>query len=255
VALLQPAAVTDNKDPEKLGRIQLRYLWDLDGRALAWARLVQAGAGKTENGTSYGTHYTPRIGDHVLVGSENGDPSLPIVFGALYHSDHAPDFATENGTEEVLVVRTPNESTIRVLDKKGSEEVVVSMRDNKNLIRLELTQPRITIESVDGTIMVHSKAIHVTADEKLELKAKEIEVSADEDLKVTVGKDKKVSVGGNSEETVTSNKTVKAGKNFKAKAGMKAEMEGGIAVKIKSTEVETSAAATNTIKGALVKIN
>ncbi|TAK64520.1 MAG: hypothetical protein EPO24_03245 [Bacteroidetes bacterium] len=263
MGLLQPAVVVDNKDKEKLGRVQIQYLWDTDGSAFAWARIAHAGAGKTDGGKSYGTHYIPRVKDHVLVACENGDPSLPIILGAIYHSEHKPDFVTENGTEEVLIARTPQESTIRVLDKQGSEEIVVSMRDNKNLIRLELKQPKITVESVDGTIVVHSKIIQITADEKIEMSAKDIDITASKNLKESigenqtskVGKDLKLTVGGKMEESVSMDINVKAGKNLKEEAGMNADFSAGTALSIKSTKVESSAAAVNIVKGALVQIN
>ena len=253
--LLQPARVTDNKDKDKLGRVQVQYLWDLKGEARPWARILQTGAGKTGAGKSYGTHYIPRIGDHVLVGHENGDPSLPVILGALYHSEKKPDFVTENGTEEVLVARTPNESTIRVIDKKGDEEIVVSMRDNKNIIRLELKQPKITVESVGGTIVVHGKSIEIKADEKLALSSKEVEITAQENMKVSVSKDLTATVGGNSSETVTRKKEITAGSDLVEKAAANVDIQGTASVKVKGAQVESSAAGQNTIKGAMVMIN
>jgi uncharacterized protein involved in type VI secretion and phage assembly len=255
LGLLQPASVVDNKDKEKLGRVQVRYLWDVEGKTFAWARVLQAGAGQSAKGKRYGTHYTPRVGDQVLVGCENGDPSLPIVLGALYHSEGKPDFVTENGTEEVLVVRTPNESTIRVLDKSGEEEIVVSMRDSKNLIRLELKQPKITVESVGGTIAVHAKNIEVRADEKLSFTGKDVEITARQNMTVSVTKDKTVTVGGKSAETVTGNKEIAAGGNLTAKATTTVDIQGGTSVNLKGTTIDSSAAAQNSIKGAIVQIN
>lgn len=241
-SLLQPAVVTENKDPDALGRVQIKYLWDPDGNALAWARLVQAGAGK-----GYGTHFVPRIGDQVLIGCEFGDSSLPVVLGALYHSEHAPDFVTDNGTEEVLVVKTPQQSTIRVVDTGGGEEIVVSMKDNKNLIRLELTGPKITVESVDGTVLVHAKTIEIKADEKLLMEAEQIEVTARQNHSTTTGKDLTTTVGGKAKEEVAQDKSITSGTATKIQAGT--------SVKIAATQVESSAAATNVIKGALVQIN
>ncbi len=259
---LQPAEVIDNEDKEQMGRVQIRYLWDEAGRACCWARLAQAGAGK-KDGVAYGTHFTPRIGDHVLVAFEHGDPSLPIILGALYHSEKKPDVLTSNGAQEVLLARTPQESTIRVLDTQGEEEIVIAMRDNKNLIRLELKQPRITVESQGGLIVAHAKNIQVLADETMELKARDIEISAEKNITVKAGENRSVEVqkeytmkvGGNAEESVSGNKEVKVGGNLSEQASGEIALGATAAVKVESTQIESSAGATNTIKGAIVQIN
>lgn len=278
----QDAVVMDNKDPDKLGRVQIQYKWKVgygNDAQNPWARIVHTGAGKTQNGVQYGTHYIPRIGDHVLVACENGDISQPIILGALYHSETKPDVKTDNGTEEVLVVRTPRQSTVRVLDKEGEEEIVISMKDSKNLIRLELKQPKITIESIDGDILVHAKNISVNADETIAMNAKNITLKTKEDIKSTsegnqkhsvkgnytkevAGNDeekvqgnKKANVGGNHEDSASGNRKITGGANVEASAGAEMKVTGGVKASIQSAMVESSASATNTIKGAMVMIN
>ncbi|HRK58868.1 MAG TPA: phage baseplate assembly protein V [Candidatus Kapabacteria bacterium] len=270
----QHAVVVDNKDPESLGRVQIEYKWKTGYGASAqnpWARIVHTGAGKTKNGIQYGTHYIPRIGDHVLVACENGDPSQPIIIGALYHSESKPDVKTSNGSEEVLLVRTPQQSTIRVLDKQGEEEIIIAMRDNKNIIRLELKQPKITVESIDGTIHVHSKTIELHADETIEMKAKNIRMETRQDLTTTSKGNQKHSITGNSEKNVQGNDTekvqgnktsesmgnhsLKSQTNVEVKAGAAMTVSGTAAVKIESAMIQSSASATNIIKGAMVMIN
>ena len=218
IGLLQPAEVVDNKDPNGLGRVQIKYMWDTDNNAHAWARVVVSFAG-----ADHGSHYTPRVGDQVLVGCEHGNASLPVVLGSLYHSDNKPDFKTDNGTEEVLLTKTPAGSEIRVVDKQGSEQIILSMPNQKNVLKMELQGPKITIESVGGTIEVQSKTVNITADDKITLTAKDIEITAQND--------------------------------FKQNAGNKAELNAATAVKISSTQVESSAMGNNVIKGAIVQIN
>ena len=56
------AIVTDVNDPEKEGRVKLRYPWFDDQTVSDWCRVRQLYAG---NG--YGTFFVPEVGDEVLV--------------------------------------------------------------------------------------------------------------------------------------------------------------------------------------------
>ncbi len=247
--LLQPAFVVDNNDPLKMGRVRVRFFWN-DRDETYWARVVEAGAG----GDSHGTHFTPRIGDSVLIGFESGDVSQPVVLGALYHSEKKPVFQTDNGTAEVLVAKTPI-STIHILDKQDSEQILLSMNETKNVIRLELKGPKITIESLDGTITVHSKNIKINADEKLEMNAKEITLHTDQNCTADVGKDLSISVTGNSSESVTQDKKITANSNVSIAATMEASLKGTTKASVNGAMVESTASGTNTIKGGMVMIN
>jgi type VI secretion system secreted protein VgrG len=233
MGLLQPAVVIDNKDPDNIGRVQIRYLWDTDGNAYAWARVLTA-----FGGSDHGTHFTPRIGDQVLVGCEHGNSSLPLVMGALYHSENKPDFKTDNGTEEVLIAKTSSGSEIRIVDKQGSEQIFITMPNGENLLRMEHNGPKIFIESSNGTVEVHAKTILLNADDKIELKADKIEISATSKAEVK-GQDIEVTAGNSLSLAGTSS----------------AELKSSTSVKVTGTQVESSATATNVIKGALVQIN
>lgn len=247
--MLQPGVVTDNKDETKMGRVKVKFFWNSDEETY-WARVVQPGAG----GDGHGTYFTPRVGDSVLVGFENGDVSQPVILGALYQSEKLPSFKTENGTEEVLVAKTPV-STIRIVDTQNSEHLLITMNDTKNVIKMELQGPKITIESQSGTIAVHSKTIQITADDKLELTANDIEMKAQQNLKVTTGQDLSMTVGGKSTESVSMDKSVTAGQKASISAGTEASISGTTKASVSAIQVESTAAATNTIKGATVMIN
>jgi len=241
MGLLQPAEVMDNKDPENIGRVQIRYLWDTEGNAHAWARVLTPFAG-----SDHGAHFTPRIDDQVLVGCEHGNPSLPIVIGSLYHSDNKPDFQTENGTEEVLVAKTASGSEIRVVEKQGSEQILITMPNGENLLRMEHKGPKIFIESSNGTVEVHAKTIQIKADDKIEIKAdNKIEMSAKD---ISISATSKAEIEGQDIEATAGNKLSLAGSSS-------AELKSTATVKVSGTQVESSAAATNVIKGAMVQIN
>jgi len=231
--MLQPGIVTNNKDEQKQGRIKVKFAWSADDETY-WARTMHAAAG----GEDHGTHFIPRVGDMVLVGFENGDVSHPVILGALYHSEDKPSFITENGTEEVLLVKTPN-SAIRVVDKNSDEYISITMKDTKNVIKLELKGPQITIESQNGTITVKSKKIELKADDSIEMSANNIEMKAQQNIKLSA----------------QSNVECKASMDIKLSAGVNASLEGTAKASVSGAQVESTASATQTIKGALVQIN
>jgi uncharacterized protein involved in type VI secretion and phage assembly len=87
VDALLVGVVTNNDDPERLGRVKVRFPSLSDGDESAWARIVSVGAGK-----SRGLRVVPDVNDEVLVGFEQGDPRRPLVLGGLWSSHNAhPD--------------------------------------------------------------------------------------------------------------------------------------------------------------------
>jgi hypothetical protein len=70
--------VTNNNDPEKMGRVKLGFPWLAPFYETDWARVVQVGMGK-----EWGNLFLPEVGDEVLVGFEFGDTRRPYVIGGL----------------------------------------------------------------------------------------------------------------------------------------------------------------------------
>jgi phage protein D len=77
--------VTNNEDPDGLGRVRVRYPAlddDLEGW---WARVVAPGAGATR-----GLLTLPLPGDEVLVAFEHGSEQHPYVLGSVYNGQATP---------------------------------------------------------------------------------------------------------------------------------------------------------------------
>jgi phage protein D len=70
--------VTNNNDPETMGRVKLGFPWLAPFYESDWARVVQVGLGK-----EWGNLFLPEVGDEVLVGFEFGDTRRPYVLGGL----------------------------------------------------------------------------------------------------------------------------------------------------------------------------
>jgi phage protein D/phage baseplate assembly protein gpV len=77
--------VTNNADPENLGRVRVQYpalSGDAEG---AWARIVTPSAGNAR-----GMLMLPVVGEEVLVGFENEDTTRPYVLGSLFNGSDTP---------------------------------------------------------------------------------------------------------------------------------------------------------------------
>ena len=77
--------VTNNKDPDGLGRVRVRFPALSDTIESWWARIAApaAGAGR-------GVLMMPVAGDEVVVGFEHGDPRRPYVLGAVFNGTAKP---------------------------------------------------------------------------------------------------------------------------------------------------------------------
>ena len=96
--------VTNNNDPEKLGRVRVSY--PALGQALegAWARLTTPSAGKER-----GLLMLPVVGEEVLVGFEHGDTTRPYVLGSLFNGKDVPGDLLLHDRNGSFVVRSDQE--------------------------------------------------------------------------------------------------------------------------------------------------
>ncbi len=81
---LTRALVTDVRDPMAAGRIKVKFP-SLPGETSVWARVMLPLGNRT------GLRALPEVGDGVIVGFENGDPSHPIVLGSLWNGNAPPN--------------------------------------------------------------------------------------------------------------------------------------------------------------------
>jgi phage protein D len=79
------AIVTNNNDPDKLGRVKLKFPWLADTYETDWARIVQLGAGPNS-----GAVFLPEVNDEVLVAFEFGDIRRPYVLGGVWNGQDKP---------------------------------------------------------------------------------------------------------------------------------------------------------------------
>ena len=126
--------VTNNKDPDELGRVRVKYPWLSESDESAWARVVSPMAGDGR-----GFLYLPEVDDEVLIGFEHGDIHRPFVVGALWNGkDKLPMNASQavggDGKVNKRVLKSRSGHTVTLDDTAGGEEITIVDKTGNNKI-------------------------------------------------------------------------------------------------------------------------
>lgn len=195
----QRAVVTDNDDPEKLGRVRVQFLWQQpQGNSLKtpWLRITQPHGGKDK-----GFYFIPEIGEEVMVAFEGGNAERPYVEGSLYHGEARPDESHYSKGNDIKAIRTRNGHTIEIHDEGDGGFIRIYDNQKENYIL---------------TFSTDEKLIKLESTGNIELYAKnDIVMHADNDMKIEVGNNRTLEVGNNDTITIEKSQsiTVKEDKN------------------------------------------
>ncbi|AVH62302.1 type IV secretion protein Rhs [Nostoc sp. 'Peltigera membranacea cyanobiont' 213] len=142
--------VTDNKDPEKMGRVKVKFPTLTEDHTSDWARVVAVGAGQNR-----GFDCLPEVNDEVLVGFEHGDIHRPYVIGGVWNGKDAPPEKVGDSVTSGVRLRTIKTRVGHVLqfveEDKGSSKtgIRVETKDGHK-IYLNDSQRCIEIETKGG---------------------------------------------------------------------------------------------------------
>ena len=261
--------VTSNVDPQKLGRVQVKYPWlpKMSSSELSsgWARLAFVGGGADR-----GIVFLPEVNDEVLLAFENGDMSAPYVLGVLYNGKDKPpkgsaelvDSGTKKVNQRVIVSRSGHK--IILDDTSGKEKITVEDKTGKNKIEIDSTKNEFKIIS-EGKLDLQSKGdLTLTSDGKLTLKAKQ-DFSASTDSGMDLKAQKAISINASQKVDITGNQSVSVSGNQKVElksgpAGLTMQASGvelkGVKVDVKANSMlSLGGTAMVQIQGGIVKIN
>lgn len=148
-----PAIVTDNDDPDKMGRVKLKYPWFNENLESGWARVAMAGAGSER-----GIHWLPEINDEVLVAFGHGDFNQPYVIGGLYNGvdKEAQQKAVRSGKVEDRVMRTRIGHRLSMQDQSGDQRLQVMDNFEKNRFTQYANKPKTYIGSSVGDMKIQA---------------------------------------------------------------------------------------------------
>lgn len=157
----QSATVTDNHDPEGLGRIRVRFNWQ-QGHS-PWIRLHQP-----HGGNNKGFHFIPEINEEVWVDFEGGNPEAPYVTGCAYNGKATTGFGDPQNN--IKAIKTRSGHLIRLDDTDGNENIIIT-------------------DQGGNTIMMDTRSQHISlsAPEKINITARNISINAVENISIDAG--------------------------------------------------------------------
>lgn len=136
--------VTNNLDPEGLGRVKLCFPWLAEGAESSWARVVAPGAGLDR-----GVYFLPDVGDEVLVVFEHGHIDFPVVLGSLWNGVDTPP-ETNDGLNNLRTIKSRSGHTVRFDDTPGAEKIEIVDSTGLNSVTVDAVLGSITVNAVAG---------------------------------------------------------------------------------------------------------
>jgi uncharacterized protein involved in type VI secretion and phage assembly len=180
--------VTNNKDPESMGRVKLSFPWRDAEDESYWARVAAPMAGKER-----GMFFLPEVGDEVLVAFEMGDIHHPYVIGSLWNGEDTPPETNPDGKnnirmiksrsghqiifndndiemKEKLEIHTRAGHTILLDDSAGGEKIEIRDKTGSNSIIIDSVQNSISLES-SMQLKIKSSMIEIESEGMMTIKA------------------------------------------------------------------------------------
>jgi uncharacterized protein involved in type VI secretion and phage assembly len=147
------AQVTNNEDPNQLGRVKLSFPWLSEDYESDWARVAHLGAGP-----SSGAAWLPEVGDEVLVAFEFGEVRRPYVVGGLWNGSDKPTHLEgifDHGRLKQRGFVSRRGHKVLFLDDAQKSGITLLSSDGKLKVNLDETGGQIEI-SCQGKVKVSS---------------------------------------------------------------------------------------------------
>ncbi len=193
--------VCQNKDPENLNRIKVRFPW-LDGGdtdQTHWAQLLTP-----MEGDKFGWYTLPDVDDVVVIIFIAGDMSQPVVVGGIWSkTDFSPE-PNEDGANNFRGYRSRSGHRL-ILDDTNQVKVVFADKTTKNMVgmgkfaidgagpnKCAIWKPPMSGETGVSISTMEGK-MEITAKGKLTIKAsKNIKINAKTTIDMKAGSDLKM---------------------------------------------------------------
>lgn len=173
--------VTNNKDPDNLGRVKVKFPWLSDTDESYWARIATPMAGMQR-----GIYFIPEVEDEVLVVFEHGDVRFPYIIGGLWNGKDTPPETNKTGKNDIRIIKSRSGHVIRLNDEKGKETIEIIDKTNNNSIKFDTAKNTISITSAKDITLSAPKGMI-----KLEAQKIDIQSSTNTNINAKTGMDVK----------------------------------------------------------------
>ncbi|MDR3340762.1 MAG: phage baseplate assembly protein V [Candidatus Symbiothrix sp.] len=195
VAHAIPATVVANEDPDGLGKVQVKFDFDVTDCDY-WMPLATLTAGSpVEN---RGFVFVPELYDKVLVSFFEGNPEFPFIMGSMFHGKNGVNQGGGKGNH-IKTILTRSGHTIEFNDNEQGNWGITVKDKNDNCIHFD----------------TNGKSIRISAPEKISIVSKDIEIIAENQLVLHSEKDTQQTVGTEFNQSVGGDTSLAFGKNLK----------------------------------------
>lgn len=187
--------VTDNKDPDKLGRVKVKLAVLSDRETTHWCPILMPGAG-----TNRGWFFLPEIDDEVLCLFEHGDLDRPVVVGALWNGkDKPPDNNPGSNPRRMIKSRAGSKITfdddeMKLVIEDGEGKGRITLDADGNKIIIEALEGDVCFQAPEGEVRIVAKSAKIQATSNVEVHAQN---------KMTWGSKANVNIQGNGGVTMS----------------------------------------------------
>jgi len=180
--------VTNNKDPDGLGRIKVKFPWLSQTEESYWARVLSPMAGNDR-----GIYFLPEVDDEVLVAFEQGNMSLPYILGALWNGKDKPPFQNNDGKNNLRAIKSRSGHQIILDDTEGEEKITIQDKTGKNkiIINSKDNQMDIKVEK-DLTIEAKGKILLKSSNNDVSIECKNLSIKTQQNYQLEVGANCKI---------------------------------------------------------------
>lgn len=157
--------VTDNDDPERQGRVKLRFPAMSADYESNWARVAAPG-----NGASRGTVWIPEVNDEVLVAFESGNRQRPFVLGGLWNgSDTPPPIEVDNGKLNGRHFVSRDGNQVYMWDKPGNSSLGMKTAGEEVVFLLSRSDKELSGTSEGKIVLTATSDIEIKATGKVKI--------------------------------------------------------------------------------------